>query len=90
MSNRAYFEEKNFRNSLIAALSNWEETPTREMVEAAARGLALVARYQGDIQNAISETLVAIETRMGVGVSLIDTSSQALHDDQWVQSREDS
>ncbi|MEG0921748.1 MAG: Z1 domain-containing protein [Comamonas sp.] len=85
MSQRIYSEEKNFKNALIAGMSNSPDTPTREMVESKAKVMADLFEYKGDLQNVIIETLIAIETRMGIGESLIDTES--IHDDQWVQRR---
>lgn len=82
MSQRIYSEEKNFKNSLIAAMSNSTDTPTREKVEIKAKAMADLFEYKGDLQNVIMETLIAIETRMGIGQSLVDTKSS--HDEQWV------
>lgn len=85
MSDRIFSEEKNFKNSLIAALSNLKETPTREIVEKKAQGLAVLFEYSGDLQDVIMDALIAIETRMGIGQSLIDTES--LHDEEWIHGR---
>lgn len=85
MSDRIFSKEKNLKNALIALMSNLTDTPTRELVERKARILAEASDYDGDLQDVIMETLITIETRMGIGQSLIDTKS--LHDDQWVHSR---
>lgn len=78
--------EKNITNALISGLANSPHTPTLEEVEDKARQLAGLFGYDGDLKNVVTEALVAVETRMGAGVSLVDIKSK--HDDQWVQKRE--
>lgn len=78
-------QEKNFISSLISGLSNLKEPPTRAQVEAKARALAAVFDYDGELDNIIEEALIAVDTRMGAGVSLVD---EADHDDQWARNRE--
>ena len=78
--------QKNFTSSLISALSTLKTPPTREVVEQKARALAAVVDYEGDLKNVIEEAMVAIDTRMGAGVSLID--KEAPHDEEWVRKRE--
>lgn len=77
--------EKNFISSLISGLANLKEPPTREQVEAKARQLAAVFDYDGDLGNIIEEALIAVDSRMGAGVSLVD---EADHDDEWVYKRD--
>jgi hypothetical protein len=78
--------EKNFISSLISGLANRASPPTRAEVETKARQLAAVFDYEGDLTNIIEEALIAVDTRMGAGVSLID--DEANHDDEWVYKRE--
>lgn len=78
--------QKNFTSSLISALSTLKTPPTRDIVEQKAKALASVIDYEGDLKNIIEEVMVAIDTRMGAGVSLIDR--EAPHDDEWVRKRE--
>jgi hypothetical protein len=80
-------EEKNITNALISGLANAPHTPTRSEVEEKAQQLAGLFGYVGDLRNVVTEALIAVETRMGAGVSLVDV--KAKHDDQWVQKRED-
>lgn len=80
-------QERNFRNGLIAALSNRGEVPTLQEVEQLAAQMATFFNMSGDLRDAINEALAAVVTRMGAGVSLVDT--KANHDDQWVRRRED-
>ena len=80
-------QEKNFRNGLIAALSNRTEVPTLQDVEQLASHMAPFFNYTGELQNIVSDALTSIVTRMSPGVSLIDPNSK--HDDQWVRKRED-
>ncbi|HEX6860986.1 MAG TPA: Z1 domain-containing protein [Caulobacteraceae bacterium] len=79
-------QEKNFISSLISGLANRSDPPTRAEVEAKAKQLAAVFDYEGALNNIIEEVLIAIDTRMGAGVSLVD--HEADHDDEWVYKRE--
>jgi hypothetical protein len=78
--------QKNFTSSLISALSTLKTPPTRDVVEQKAKALASVIEYEGDLKSIIEEVMVAIDTRMGAGVSLID--KEAPHDEEWVRKRE--
>lgn len=78
--------EKNFTSSLITALSLLDDAPTREDVEEKAKQLSEVFGYEGSLNAAIEEALVAIDTRMGAGTSLVDTEAE--HDEEWVFKRE--
>lgn len=77
--------DKGFVSALIAALVRRTEPPTRTEVEVKAMQLAAVFDYEGDLRSVIEEALVAIDTRMGAGVSLIDP--EANHDEEWVYKR---
>jgi len=79
-------QEKNFISSLISGLANLKEPPTREQVEAKAKQLAVVFDFEGDLGNIIEEALIAVDTRMGAGVSLVDDEED--HDDEWALKRE--
>ena len=78
--------EKNFTSALILTLSLLDPTPTREDVERKARELSQVSGYKGALEVAVEEALIAIDTRMGVGISLVDVEAE--HDDEWVFKRE--
>lgn len=78
--------EKNFTSSLITALSLLPDTPTREDVAEKAKSLAAVFGYVGSLDTIIEEAMIAIDTRMGAGVSLVDV--EAKHDEEWVRKRE--
>jgi hypothetical protein len=78
--------EKNFTSGLILALAGMDYTPTREEVESVAKQLKTIYRYEGSLKAAINEALIVIDTRMGAGVSLVDT--EAKHDDEWVFKRD--
>lgn len=79
-------QEKNFISSLISGLSNRTELPTRSDVETTAAKLADLFGYTGDLTNIVEEALIAVDTRMGAGVSLVD--DEASHDEDWVFKRE--
>ncbi|RXT18746.1 endonuclease [Rhizobium leguminosarum] len=87
MSGETSAQEKNFRNGLIAALSNREQVPTLEDVEALAKQMAPFFNYAGDLQDVVNEALTSVVTKMSAGVSLVDPNTT--HDDQWVRKRED-
>lgn len=86
MSKIAIAEERNIANALISGLANATETPTREEVEEMAQQIARVFHYTGDLRNIVTEAMVSVVTRMGLGVSLVDM--KAKHDDQWVHGRD--
>ena len=79
--------EKNITSSLILALSILRETPTRTVVEEKAAELANTFGYEGGLDSVVVNAMFAVDTRMGAGVSLID--SEAGHDEEWVQKRDD-
>jgi hypothetical protein len=87
MNNNQIKDAKNFGSSLISALALMEGTPTREKIEQMARGLAAVIDYKGDLSPIIEEAMIAVVTRMGEGVSLVDSSAE--HDEKWVLKRGD-
>lgn len=75
--------EKIIASTLIMGLASLPESErTQEVVEEKARKVAEVFGYTGDLTNVITLAKVAIDTKMGLGHSLIDT--EAAHDDQWV------
>ena len=78
--------QKDFTASLISALSLLKEPPTRDEVEKKANLLASVFGFGGDLGPVIEDAMIAIDTRMGVGVSLVDV--EANHDEEWVLKRE--
>lgn len=87
MSGDSNAQEKNFRNGLIAALSNRDSIPTVDEVEVLAKEMARFFNYTGDLQDVVNDTLTSIVTRMSAGISLVDPNTK--HDDQWVRKRED-
>jgi hypothetical protein len=78
--------QKNFTSSLISALSTLKTPPTQEVINDKAKALASAFSYEGNLENIIEEAMVAIDTRMGAGVSLINM--EAPHDEEWVRKRE--
>ena len=87
MNDRGARDEKNFKSALITALSLADGIPNREEVEQKAAGLAAVFGYQGDLSTVVEEALIAVVTRMGEGVSLVDVEAE--HDQEWVHKRAD-
>jgi len=87
MNNSLVENTKDFTSSLISALALLKETPTRAVIEEKARGLAAVFSFEGDLRIIIEEAMIAVDTRMGAGVSLVDF--EAKHDEEWVYKRND-
>ncbi|MDW3099348.1 MAG: Z1 domain-containing protein [Alphaproteobacteria bacterium] len=79
--------QKNFTSALISALSLLPDTPTREEVGERAKQLAAAFGYDGPLESVVEDALIAADSSMGAGVSLVDV--EADHDDEWVYKRED-
>jgi hypothetical protein len=78
-------KEKELTTALIVLLGKQDPPPTRDVVEAKAKGIALVHDFDGDLANIVEEVLVAIDTRVGRGVSIVDITTP--HDNEWVLKR---
>ena len=79
-------KEKGLIRALITAFEGQEEPPRKTDVEARARQLAPLLGYDGDLRLAIDETMIAIDTWMGSGISLVDHRED--HDEEWIYKRE--
>jgi hypothetical protein len=79
-------KEKGLIRALITAFENQEEAPKKADIEARAEQLAPLLGYDGDLRLAVEEAMIAIDTWMGAGVSLVD--NEAYHDEEWVYKRE--
>ena len=79
-------DQKKFTSTLITMLSIGAEPPDKSEVAEKARQLAMLSNYKGDIDDAVTAAMIAIDTRMGTGISLINTEAE--HDDRWVEKRE--
>lgn len=87
MSSNKVENQKNFTSALISALSLLQEPPTRIEVSERAKQLAAAFAYDGPLEPVIEDALIAVDSRMGAGVSLVDV--EADHDDEWVYKRDD-
>lgn len=87
MNSNKLESEKDFTSSLISALAILKETPTKAVIEEKAKGLAAIFDYHGDLKTSIEEAMIAMDTRMGAGVSLVNI--EANHDEEWVYKRKD-
>ena len=87
MSINNFENQKNFTSGLISLLASLREVPTREEVEKRAKILAAGFGYDGPLETVIEDALIAIDSRMGAGVSLIDV--EADHDNEWIYKRDD-
>ncbi|UZJ44239.1 endonuclease [Marinimicrobium sp. C6131] len=79
-------KEKGLTRALITAFEGQEEVPKKADIEARARQLAPLLGYSGDLRLAVEEAMIAIDTWMGAGVSLVD--NEAYHDEEWVYKRD--
>jgi len=80
-------DEKNLTSALITALASLNEPPTKDVITEKARGMAALFGYEGDLEPIINEAMIAVDSRMGAGVSLVDI--EAMHDEEWVFKRKD-
>ncbi|MCB1806877.1 MAG: Z1 domain-containing protein [Candidatus Competibacteraceae bacterium] len=81
-------DQKNFTSALINALSSGQNRSlTESEIREKAIQLAELFAYSGDIESVVTEVMVAIDTHMGSGISLIDVNTE--HDGEWVEKRED-
>ena len=83
--NNSVGKEKNFTSALITALSLQDHVPDRSEVEEKARQMSLLFKYQDSLDAIIEEVLIAMDTRMGSGVSLVDITAK--HDNEWLFKR---
>lgn len=87
MSNNQLQAERDFTRTLIAVLTGRNQVHSREEVRELAINLAPIQGFDGKIDQSVEEALVAVDTRMGAGISLVDI--EAKHDDEWVFKRQD-
>lgn len=80
-------DEKNLTSALITALAALKEPPTKDVIVEKARGMAALFGYEGGLEPIINEAMIAVDSRMGRGVSLVDV--EAKHDEEWVFKRKD-
>lgn len=79
--------EKSFVAALVNMLGNLTPAPTKAQIEDTIKIMALINGWNGDVTSLVGQVMVNIESRMGIGVSLIDQT--APHDDQWISKRTD-
>lgn len=87
MSVGAVAKEKSFIGALIRILSSRSETPSRDEIKRAAEILTTIEPFDGDLEAAVDEAMVQIDTRMGAGTSLVNRTAK--HDEEWVFKRKD-
>ncbi len=80
-------DEKELVRQLIAWILRQEEVPTKDKVEEVARGLSSIYSYEVNLDSVIAEAMTEVDTRMGMGVSLVDMETP--HDKEWVSKRKD-
>jgi hypothetical protein len=86
MMTKQYEGERNLVRFLIRWLETNDATLTKEEIEQKTEELARLFGYDVDIRNVVNEAMIAIDTRMGAGVSLVDNAAH--HDEHWVQNRD--
>lgn len=85
MKNNLLEDEKNLKSALITGLALLNETPTKDIIIQKAREFARIFQYTGNLEPIINDVMVAVDSRMGIGVSLVDV--KAKHDEEWVFKR---
>lgn len=80
-------DAKDLVRQLITWILRQEQAPTRDKVEEVARGLSSMYSYEVNLDSVIAEAMTEVDTRMGIGVSLVDMEAQ--HDEEWVSKRKD-
>ncbi len=75
---------KNIKHNLHLIFKDF---PSRNDVEEKAIKFGQLFNYTGNIQNLVDEFMTDMQTRMGVGISIVDRNAD--HDEQWVQKRKD-
>lgn len=79
--------EKNLTSSLISLLASLKEPPSKDVIREKAEAMKVLCGYEGDLEPVIKEAMIAVDSRMGRGISLVDP--QAEHDEEWVFKRKD-
>ena len=87
MNTNPITDEKVLTSQLILWITRQDEVPTKEEVEKTAEGLANMYDFQVSLDSVISQAMTEVDTRMGMGVSLVDTETP--HDEDWVSKRDD-
>lgn len=87
MSQNRLEDEKNLTSSLITLLASLREPPTKDVITEKAEALKGLSGYEGDLEPIIKEAMIAVDSRMGRGISLVDPD--AAHDEEWVFKRKD-
>lgn len=87
MNSNKIENQKNFTSGLISLLASLPETPSREDISERAKQLAIAFGYEGPLESVIGDALIAVDSQMGAGVSLVDV--EADHDEEWVFKRDD-
>lgn len=85
MNSNTLEDEKNLTVSLITLLATLKEAPTKDIIIKKAEALANISGYRGNLDPIINEAMIAVDSRMGEGVSLVDI--EAKHDAEWVFKR---
>lgn len=87
MNSNKIENQKNFTSGLISLLASLPVAPSREDVSERAKQLAIAFAYEGPLESVIDDALIAVDSQMGAGVSLVDV--EADHDEEWVFKRDD-
>ncbi|WP_108814561.1 Z1 domain-containing protein [Loktanella sp. Alg231-35] len=87
MNSNKIENQKNFTSGLISLLASLPVTPSREDVSERAKQLAIAFGYEGPLESVIEDALIAVDSQMGAGVSLVDV--EADHDEEWLFKRDD-
>lgn len=89
MKRNSLEDTKNFTASFISSIPVRfpEGAPSHAELREYAKGFAALSQFSGDLEPVVEEALIAIDTRMGAGTSLVDFDAK--HDEEWVYKRSD-
>lgn len=85
MNTNPIHDEKELIRQLIFWITRQEGVPTKDEVHRIAKDLIDMYGYQVNLDSVIAEAMTEVDTRMGMGVSLVDKETP--HDDEWVSKR---
>lgn len=71
----------------LVQVDSGDQPPSYEKVKDIVQTVAKLKSYTGNIQNLVDEIMMDMQTRMGVGISIVDRNAD--HDEEWVQKRKD-
>ena len=87
MTSNPIQRDKAFKDLILTILEALEiNAPSIDDVNSAAKQAEEIMQYDGNIEAIVREILIAVDTHMGIGTSLV--SIEIPHDEEWVSKRD--